>query len=744
MKTRGALLFYATRLYAKLRRKLQPQKQRRQKAALLVLAGIAVAEVILLSFRACCGDGSCALTYVCMGPTAAPPPPDALPGAAHVWLVAIDVAALLLKLLMPLQLLRLHRHRAAVADFLHNNPLARGADGRADGAATPRHNRRQPTLPDELSKLLRQRARPDRIADLEGSFLRVAKGANVEVVDAQSGRRAPRFLRVDDEFQQLRWSWNIDHVLLIDEIAEVEWHGGARCTVHYHATHSSLEHQTLAWTLAFAKQHEAATWVSVLRLLMRVDAARHGLDLQQRTRLKTAFKRAAKASNTLTVNQQYQFFEHLNLDLRQAHAGAQLSRVQLDRARALVRTEGKARERTILKSPEQMLANMRSPEGVMHLGRETRGDGGAGGSDKAGSDKALGPEDALQLPERANWFFMLKLYAVLTIQDMVQVTWVTPHISLPPSPPLHLSPHIPHAVQEIFASLHTEKRVPQSRLRPPGGGLPYRFDVDEPVEANWRGGGAWYGGRVGHRNKDGTYTIVYHSADASWEGDSELAHRALPHFWREVQLGEAPRRRRRGGGAGGGGGFGRGRGRRAVGSPLRARVGRGGAAAALGPPAALFVARQLGLGPRGAGGDPRHEPSPVRVLDQLVAQHVPRGQPGDLRLFGGDVQAGAADGLPLHRARLLRRPRRPRDLPQEHADHPHPAPRRAAGAIRPLHLHHRHHGPPHHPLPSRRRSTSTPSRRPPTRSSSRSRCTAPWMASARSPTGASRSSATSC
>ena len=45
---------------------------------------------------------------------------------------------------------------------------------------------------------------------------------------------------------------------------------------------------------------------------MRVDAARHGLDLQQRTRLKTAFKRAAKASNTLTVNQQYQFFEHLN------------------------------------------------------------------------------------------------------------------------------------------------------------------------------------------------------------------------------------------------------------------------------------------------------------------------------------------------------------------------------------------------------------------------------------------------
>ena len=123
---------------------------------------------------------------------------------------------------------------------------------------------------------------------------------------------------------QLRWSWNIDHVLLIDEIAEVEWHGGARCTVHYHATHSSLEHQTLAWTLAFAKQHEAATWVSVLRLLMRVDAARHGLDLQQRTRLKTAFKRAAKASNTLTVNQQYQFFEHLNLDLRQAHAGAQL------------------------------------------------------------------------------------------------------------------------------------------------------------------------------------------------------------------------------------------------------------------------------------------------------------------------------------------------------------------------------------------------------------------------------------
>ena len=158
------------------------------------------------------------------------------------------------------------RHRAAVADFLHNNPLARGADGRADGAATPRHNRRQPTLPDELSKLLRQRARPDRIADLEGSFLRVAKGANVEVVDAQSGRRAPRFLRVDDEYQQLRWSWNIDHVLLIDEIAEVEWHGGARCTVHYHATHSSLEHQTLAWTLAFAKQHEAATWVSVLRL----------------------------------------------------------------------------------------------------------------------------------------------------------------------------------------------------------------------------------------------------------------------------------------------------------------------------------------------------------------------------------------------------------------------------------------------------------------------------------------------
>ena len=389
MKTRGALLFYATRLYAKLRRKLQPQKQRRQKAALLVLAGIAVAEIILLSFRACCGDGSCALTYVCMGPTAAPPPPDALPGAAHVWLVAIDVAALLLKLMMPLQLLRLHRHRAAVADFLHNNPLARGADGRADGAATPRHNRRQPTLPDELSKLLR-RARPDRIADLEGSFLRVAKGANVEVVDAQSGRRAPRFLRVDDEFQQLRWSWNIDHVLLIDEIAEVEWHGGARCTVHYHATHSSLEHQTLAWTLAFAKQHEAATWVSVLRLLMRVDAARHGLDLQQRTRLKTAFKRAAKASNTLTVNQQYQFFEHLNLDLRQAHAGAQLSRVQLDRARALVRTEGKARERTILKSPEQMLANMRSPEGVINLGRETRGDGGAGGSDKAGSDKAPG------------------------------------------------------------------------------------------------------------------------------------------------------------------------------------------------------------------------------------------------------------------------------------------------------------------------------------------------------------------
>ena len=43
MKTRGALLFYAPRLYAKLRRKLQPQKQRRQKAALLVLAGIAVA-----------------------------------------------------------------------------------------------------------------------------------------------------------------------------------------------------------------------------------------------------------------------------------------------------------------------------------------------------------------------------------------------------------------------------------------------------------------------------------------------------------------------------------------------------------------------------------------------------------------------------------------------------------------------------------------------------------------------------
>ena len=42
--------------------------------------------------------------------------------------------------------------------------------------------------------------------------------------------------------------------------------GGARCNVHYHATHSSLEHQTLAWTLAFAKQHEAATWVSVLRL----------------------------------------------------------------------------------------------------------------------------------------------------------------------------------------------------------------------------------------------------------------------------------------------------------------------------------------------------------------------------------------------------------------------------------------------------------------------------------------------
>ena len=37
------------------------------------------------------------------GAAAAPPPPDALPGAAHVWLVAIDVAALLLKLLMPLQ-----------------------------------------------------------------------------------------------------------------------------------------------------------------------------------------------------------------------------------------------------------------------------------------------------------------------------------------------------------------------------------------------------------------------------------------------------------------------------------------------------------------------------------------------------------------------------------------------------------------------------------------------------------------
>ena len=99
-------------------------------------------------------------------------------------------------------------------------------------------------------------------------LVRARRGARRALPASACARlRAPRFLRVDDEFQQLRWSWNIDHVLLIDEIAEVEWHGGARCTVHYHATHSSLEHQTLAWTLAFAKQHKAATWVSVLRLL---------------------------------------------------------------------------------------------------------------------------------------------------------------------------------------------------------------------------------------------------------------------------------------------------------------------------------------------------------------------------------------------------------------------------------------------------------------------------------------------
>ena len=152
MKTRGALLFYATRLYAKLRRKLQPQKQRRQ-GALLVLAGIAVAGDLHLPRS---GDGSCALTYVCMGPTA-PRAADALPGAAHGF-VAIDVAALLLKLLMPLSC-SASTATAPPSPTFSTTTRWRAARRPRRRRRTPRHNRRQPTLPDEL-KLLRQRARP--------------------------------------------------------------------------------------------------------------------------------------------------------------------------------------------------------------------------------------------------------------------------------------------------------------------------------------------------------------------------------------------------------------------------------------------------------------------------------------------------------------------------------------------------------------------------------------------------------
>ena len=110
--------------------------------------------------------------------------------------------------------------------------------------------------------------------------------------------------------------------------------------VHY-ATASSSSTKRSRGRLAFAKQHEAATWVSVLRRLMRVDAARHGLDLQQRTRLKTAFKRAAKASNTLTVNQQYQFFEHLEPGPPPGARRRQRARVKLDRARASCAPRGR-------------------------------------------------------------------------------------------------------------------------------------------------------------------------------------------------------------------------------------------------------------------------------------------------------------------------------------------------------------------------------------------------------------------
>ena len=107
---------------------------------------------------------------------------------------------------------------------------------------------------------------------------------------------------VDDQFTTLQWSWH--DRLLLDDVAKVDYEPGSLSfTIQYHSQASANEQALLALPLMCDRADHADSWVRVLKLVKHLDAARHGLDQQQRARLKQTFKMIASGA-TLSVSQQ--------------------------------------------------------------------------------------------------------------------------------------------------------------------------------------------------------------------------------------------------------------------------------------------------------------------------------------------------------------------------------------------------------------------------------------------------------
>ena len=244
-------------------------------------------------------------------------------------LIAVDAFALVVHIMMVASLACLvGNHHAEVIAFL---------DGKVERRTAP--------LPPRVLKLIRQRRRsaPSSSSSLYrsgGRLLReedlrvVRRGQHLHLLGAD-GRRQPRFFQVDDEFTQLRWSWN--ESLMLDEIEEVTNAAGTTSVgIAYRSAAVNINvQQSHHVTLVCRSAPDAARWAVALRGLRKLDEVSYDFDERQRARLKKAFRAAVRdaSSSVLTIPQHLAFLAHLNLDLTQIRL-PQIARVVSDRERA--------------------------------------------------------------------------------------------------------------------------------------------------------------------------------------------------------------------------------------------------------------------------------------------------------------------------------------------------------------------------------------------------------------------------